>query len=342
MRRGLVSVIIPTFNAAKILERSLRSVFSQSHRHHEIIVIDDGSTDNTSDILEKYSNKIIYSSQGNQGPSAARNRGLNLAEGEFVAFLDADDYWLPNFLSRCLTFLQQHPEAEAVSTGQKIITWRGEATISPKLLRDALVDKDIELGGEFFRFWAAQDHIRTGTCLIRRRLIDKAGYMREDLPLAEDLEYWGYLATFGKWGFIPEVLWVGDGAICVTAQGWLTKNSRRRKSCPTVEQWQQRIIPRLREVDWEGFRIVRGRVAQTFVYAKLLGGDIAGARDQAQRYGEDFPKNNISRLFRKLSSRSLLAWRGLALLLYCHEIQKSWRMFLRHANITDKQTPMAP
>ncbi len=333
MSQAMVSVIIPAFNAAICLGRCLESVFQQTHSGYEIIVIDDGSTDNTADIILKYADRIKSALQENQGPSAARNHGVRLAKGEFVAFLDADDYWLPDFLCRGLEFFEQYPKAAAVSTGQKIITWKGdkgEVHINPPLLRVDQAKQDARLLFDFFPFWAAQDHIRTGSCLLRKSLVDLAGPMREDLRIGEDLEYWGYLATFGAWGFIPEILWVGDGAPNAATQGWLTKYQQRRKMCPAVEDWQQRLAPRLRGVDQEGFRVVRGRVAQTFAYAKLLGGDIRGARYIAQRYGPDFPLNLVSRLFRLFAAKGLPTWRFMSLILLCREAVKGWRLQRSH------------
>jgi glycosyltransferase involved in cell wall biosynthesis len=341
MSRVLVSVIIPAFNAEICLERCLESVFRQTPAHYEVIVIDDGSTDKTADILLRYAGRIIHASQENRGPSAARNHGLRFAKGEFVAFLDADDYWLPEFLSRCLEFFKKYPEADAVSTGQKIITWKGEVSINPPILRDGSENQDARLLSEFFSFWAAQDHIRTGSCVIRKTIIDRAGPMREDLRLAEDLEYWGYLATFGIWGFIPEVLWVGDGTPCAAANGWLARNRQRRQTCSTIENWQQRIVPRLRNVDSKGFGVVRGRIAQTFAYAKILGGDIPGARDITQRYGAYFPLNKVSRLFRFFAYKGLMAWKVMSLAFLCHEVGKDLYLRRTHSKspggITNKE-----
>ncbi|MFZ0052424.1 MAG: glycosyltransferase family 2 protein [Desulfobaccales bacterium] len=330
MNQSIISVIIPAFNAATCIKRCLESVLRQTHLSCEVIVIDDGSTDTTTDILRKYDDRITHVHQENQGPSAARNHGLRLARGDFVAFLDADDFWLPDFLSRCMEFFKQHYEAAAVSTGQKIITWDGRSVLNPPLLQGVLRQEKPKLLGEFFHFWAEQDHIRTGSCVIRRKLIDQAGYMREDLRLGEDLEYWGYLATYGTWGFIPEVLWIGDGTACDAAQGWLTKNRQRGKMCSTIEDWQQRILPRLKHENCEGFRVVRGRVAQTFAYAKLLGGDISGARHIALCYGSDFPTNRVSKIFRWLAPQDLIAWRVMSLALLLREAGKGWRLRKAH------------
>jgi glycosyltransferase involved in cell wall biosynthesis len=330
VRQSLISVIIPAFNAAVCIERCLESVLRQSYSNYEVIVVNDGSTDRTADVLRGYGDRIRHFSQENQGPSAARNHGLSLAKGAFVAFLDADDYWLPDFLSRCIKFFEQYPKAEAVSTGQKIITWKGEVQINPTILRGDQEKQDARLLFEFFPFWAEQDHIRTGSCMLRKALVDRAGPMREDLRIGEDLEYWGYLATFGAWGFIPEILWVGDGAPSAAAQGWLTKYQQGRKMCPTVEDWQQRLAPRLRDNDQEGFRVVRGRVAQTYAHAKLLGGDIRGARHIAQRYGPDFPVNMVSRLFRLFAAKGLPTWRFMSVILLCREAVKGWRLQRSH------------
>jgi hypothetical protein len=328
----MISIIIPAYNVDSCLERCLESVLHQSYTCREVIVIEDGSTDTTADIISKYSHKINWASQKNQGPSAARNLGLKLARGDFVAFLDADDFWLPDFLTRCIEFFEKNPETAAVSTGQKIVNWKGEVSINPPLLRDEREKKQPQMLSHFFRFWAEQDHIRTGTCLIRRSLVEKAGHLREELRLGEDLEYWGYLATFGNWGFIPEVLWVGDGFPCAATQGWLNKNRQRRHSCLTVEEWQKRIAPRLRARDRDWFGVVRGRVAQTFAYAKLLGGDISGARQITRCYGEDFPVNPVSRIFKWLAPKGLITWRFASLVFLSREAWKGWRLNKLHGH----------
>ena len=98
----LVSVIIPTFNRMKTIERAIRSVLSQTYKNHEIIIIDDGSDDQTREILDFYKDRIFYYYQNNSGPAHARNTGLNYAKGKWIAFLDSDDWWLPNKIERQL------------------------------------------------------------------------------------------------------------------------------------------------------------------------------------------------------------------------------------------------
>ena len=96
----LVSVVIPTFNRAKVVTRAIDSVLEQTYRNCEVIVVDDGSTDDTADVLRSYKDKIVYIQQKNAGPSAARNRGIRESKGEFIAFLDSDDLWFATKLER--------------------------------------------------------------------------------------------------------------------------------------------------------------------------------------------------------------------------------------------------
>src|SRR5262249_52053928 len=95
-----MSVIIPTFNRARVLARAVDSVLSQSYPAGQLIVVDDGSTDETSELLRRYGDAIQYVYQENAGASAARNRGIALARHPWIAFLDSDDYWTPNYLAR--------------------------------------------------------------------------------------------------------------------------------------------------------------------------------------------------------------------------------------------------
>ncbi|MBS1656315.1 MAG: glycosyltransferase family 2 protein, partial [Bacteroidetes bacterium] len=108
---GLVSVVIPAYNAAAFIADTLKSIQSQAYPQWEIIVVNDGSTDNTSDIIRKSGiSSLQLIDQPNAGVSMARNKGLDNANGEFIVFLDADDLMEPGFLSERIDFLKQHPD----------------------------------------------------------------------------------------------------------------------------------------------------------------------------------------------------------------------------------------
>ncbi len=105
-----VSVVIPAYNEAPRITRALRSVLDQTHPVNEIIVVDDGSTDDTSDVVSQFSERVICIRQSNQGLSAARNTGISQAKSDWVAFLDADDEWLPSHIENAKIILTANPE----------------------------------------------------------------------------------------------------------------------------------------------------------------------------------------------------------------------------------------
>ncbi|MBL1211027.1 glycosyltransferase family A protein [Geminocystis sp. GBBB08] len=136
----LISVIIPAFNAEKYLKEALESVIKQNYHPLEIILIDDGSTDNTAKIAKSFQNiKYIY--QENSGHAIARNNGIKIAKGEFIAFLDADDLWTPNKLSLQINYLNEHPDINYVLGQQKIFLESGIK--KPKWLKDEYLDNAI-------------------------------------------------------------------------------------------------------------------------------------------------------------------------------------------------------
>ena len=126
-----VSVIIPTYNCAHYLGQAIESVIGQTFRDFEIIVLDDGSTDNTSEIAGKYGNAIRYIRQANGGLPAARNRAIEASTGEFVALLDSDDWWAPTKLRRQLDFMAWHPEYVIAQTEE--IWIRNGVRVNPGL-----------------------------------------------------------------------------------------------------------------------------------------------------------------------------------------------------------------
>ena len=224
-----MSVIIPAYNSETSLGRAIDSALAQEHPPLEVFVINDGSTDRTAEVARAYGDRVIFLEQPNLGQGAARNEGLRRATGHFIAFLDADDLWRPGFLKHCVEFLREHDEAIAVSTGIIVrLCGKPERRWPPPVVDDAPSPFTAGVLENFYEFWARYDHVRTGSNVIRREVIDRAGLQQPDLRISQDLEYWGYLATWGKWGFIPEQLWVGDSTPVAASQGWMKKYHTRR------------------------------------------------------------------------------------------------------------------
>ncbi len=118
---GLVSVIIPVYNGARYLSAAIESVLVQEYRSVEIIVIDDGSDDDTAAVAKSFGPTVHYSYQPNHGPATARNRGVARAKGEFLAFLDADDWWHPQKVARQVALLTQQRHLDYVLTHMKVM-----------------------------------------------------------------------------------------------------------------------------------------------------------------------------------------------------------------------------
>ena len=116
----LVSVVTPAFNVGWCVGRAIDSVLGQSLRELEIIVVNDGSTDDTRDVLAAYGDSIRAIDQANGGMSAARNTGIRAARGAFIAFLDADDWWLPEKLARQIDLMQRRPDVGFCSTTARV------------------------------------------------------------------------------------------------------------------------------------------------------------------------------------------------------------------------------
>ena len=189
---AFVSVVIPAYNAQAHLAECLASVGAQSgHFRLEIIVVDDGSRDATADIAQRHPG-VHCVTQANSGPSAARNAGIALAQGEFVAFLDADDLWPTGKLESQLQVLVQHPEAALVFGDCRQFDARG---FRPRT--------EFETNGLGTASWGSgplvpqayarlleNNFITTGSVVARRAMLREAGGFAEDLRLVEDLDLW--------------------------------------------------------------------------------------------------------------------------------------------------------
>ncbi len=176
----LVSVIIPTFNRAWILLEAIESVLSQTFENYELIVVDDGSTDNTRLLLESFKD-IRVVSQDNKGVSAARNQGIAVAAGDYLAFLDSDDLWFPGKLASQMTFFKTHPQAMICQTQEVWI--RNGRRINPK-------KRHCKASGMFFERSLELCLVSPSAVIIKKDLLDDVGRFDEELPACEDYDLW--------------------------------------------------------------------------------------------------------------------------------------------------------
>lgn len=202
----LVSVIIPAYNAARWLPGTLGSVIEQTHQDMEIIVVNDGSTDRTACIVDDYARKdrrVHLLNQPNRERSAARNAGMRAAQGEYVAFLDADDLWLPSKLARQVACLEQRLECGACYTWAETIDDRGEIIESladlSRIYWHNPVDALTLAGGNYVSGSAS-------SVVMRRDLVKTVGFFDEAMQQAEDWDYWYRMALRSRFCLVPEAL----------------------------------------------------------------------------------------------------------------------------------------
>jgi glycosyltransferase involved in cell wall biosynthesis len=185
MQNG-TSVIIPAYNCRDTLERAVGSALEQNPAPLQVLVVDDGSTDDTLAVARSLGDSVTVTHQENAGPAAARNRGVQQARGEYIGFLDADDYWLPGFLKECQAFLDSQSKAVAVSTGLQFVKLNGKVrTLIPPNSHGNTPAGQPFIIDDFFSYWAEHDHIRTGSCLIRRTVLDRVGGQNVALRVAK-------------------------------------------------------------------------------------------------------------------------------------------------------------
>ena len=197
-----VSVIIPTYNRADMVVEAVESVLAQEMVDFELIVIDDGSSDETQEKLSVYNSRLSYHQQENAGVAAARNRGLELSKAPLVSFLDSDDLWLPKKLSTQHKFMLDHPEVWICQTEE--IWLRKGRRVNPKRHHQ-------KVSGDIFQRSLDLCLVSPSTVMLRRELLEKVGYFDEQLPVAEDYDLWLRVAVDHQVVLLPNALVIKRG-----------------------------------------------------------------------------------------------------------------------------------
>ncbi len=176
-----VSVIIPSYNRAGMLKEAIESVLHQDFDDFELIVVDDGSTDDTPELLESYPSVRMVRQEQTRGVSGARNAGLEQSSGRFIAFLDSDDLWLPQKLSAQTTFFQMHTDAIICQTEE--IWIRNGARINPR-------NRHKKCSGMIFERSVELCLVSPSAVMMRKELFDEVGLYDETMPACEDYDLW--------------------------------------------------------------------------------------------------------------------------------------------------------
>jgi len=198
----MISVIIPTFNRSGFLKKAIESVLSQKYRDFELIVVDDGSEDDTPEVVTGFGPDIKYIKQKNKGPGAARNLGIKNSKGNFIAFLDSDDWWEKDKLGIQFKAMQENPEY-AISHTQEV--WYRDG----KLLNQK--QKHKKHHGYIFDKCLPMCAVSASTVMARREIFNKVGLFNEELPCCEDYDFWLRVSAGHKLLLIDKPLTLKDG-----------------------------------------------------------------------------------------------------------------------------------
>ncbi len=267
--RWSVAVVIPVFNGAGTLGRALESVFAQTQPPVQVIVIDDGSSDDPKSALGEFVDRVIFRTQANAGAAAARNAGATLADTHLIAFLDADDFWHPSKLECQVAAFQQNPDLLVCCTGYRCV--------SPTEVQQPwppIDSKDFRCFTSFAQLFS-RPYLATPTVMVKRSAFELAGGFREQFRTAEDVDLWLRLGWLGPVGRLS----------CVLTTVVATPDSITARHKEGVFRDNLKVITDFVAAHPE-FGVAHGRAVQ-YAYAKvyedwgsgaLAGGDSATAR----------------------------------------------------------------
>jgi glycosyltransferase involved in cell wall biosynthesis len=194
-----VSIILPIYNSAQFIEEALESIRQQTFQDYEVLVVDDGSGDQTGEIVKRHKDRLRYIYQEHGGPAKARNRGIRESTGKYVAFLDSDDLWLPTKLEKQVDMMDRNPELGMVITENLCFNERG-------VFMPSMGKRKRLMGGDVAKNIFVHSWVGTPTVMVKREVFDRVGLFEEQLQLAEDDNMWVRIAVNFKVGLLDEVL----------------------------------------------------------------------------------------------------------------------------------------
>jgi len=194
----LVTIITPTYNRAAFLPQAIDGVLAQTYENFELIIVDDGSTDNSPEILSEYQSKderIRVYRQENQGQSIARNKAITEARGEFICFLDSDNYWAPDKLEQQLNLFETNPSVDVIY-GDIVTVDENSIELSRKNMK--------RYSGNISRWMLRDNCVSMNTAMARRRCFDEMGGMSGQRRVADDYDLWLRFSARYRFLYVPE------------------------------------------------------------------------------------------------------------------------------------------
>ena len=287
MASARITVIIPTFNSERYIVETVESVLAQTYPVHEVIVVDDGSTDATEQLLAGYASRIRYIRQTNGGPPKARNNALAHATGDWIALLDSDDLWVRTKIEQQMLYLEAHPTCGLVYSDMKTFDERGIIEESVKSSRNLTLPS-----GHIFPQIFDETLFQTSAVLIRRSCFEAVGGFDETLRMGDDYELFLRIARHFELGYVdaPLVLYRQH-----PTQGTRTWGKQLQQGVPWEFVVLKKIVDLYPEIFEElGRHKVRQRLSRPYLglaYACFAEGDHKNARQLMQEALRHWPTN---------------------------------------------------
>lgn len=282
-----VSAVIPVYNNGPYIAAAVESILAQTRPADEIIVIDDGSTDNTASALTAFRDRVRYFYQQNQGVPIARNRGILESTSEYIAFLDGDDLWHPNKLELQMEYLRQHPTCSLVYSDMSTFDESGFIDSSVKERFGCILPS-----GNVFKDLFMRPLFGVGTVVFRKECIDEVGYFNEKLPIGEDYDMWLRIARHFELGVVdqPLLMYRFHDAMATRGLGL--------KSCNGVP-WEVVVLSKILEqypeaLDELGQAAVKRRMSRPWAalgFSRFRLGDYRYARAMLRKAASCWPTN---------------------------------------------------
>jgi glycosyltransferase involved in cell wall biosynthesis len=242
-----ISIIIPSYNCGQYIGEAINSILTQTYKDLEVIVVDDGSEDNTKEALFTYIEKklIRYIFQENRGPGAARNTGIKVAKGQYITFLDADDVLLPESIEKRCNFLDKHPNVFLVFGDYYKIEKSGKDHNTPQLKKECFLQnfrilmKRKEENEYIFEHFCPDVIERnlsvplmSGSMMIKREAINKCGYFNERIKYGEGTHFCLKVANEFPVGYLDIPTWIYNNH-----RSNLSKNDLNKRESYSIERW---------------------------------------------------------------------------------------------------------
>lgn len=226
------SVVIPLYNKCDHIQETVESALTQKFKDYEVVIVDDGSTDGSLDIVKKiHSDKVRIFQQPNQGVAVARNTGIEKANGEYIAFLDADDVWHPDYLETINELVESYPQSDIFVTAYEVLMKNGKINMSTRMQPEK---------GCLESYWLTltekYDFVWTSATVIRRTALQKAGMFKPGEKIGQDLDMWARVARSNS-----RVAY--SSKVCVT----YTRNAKENARTRVKIAWARAFLKDLEE-----------------------------------------------------------------------------------------------